>query len=276
MSSSPSLYEPQPATIAGVVDETPDTRTFSLDAAAIPWRHTYRPGQFLELSVFGAGEAPFCLAQSPTRAERLEVTVRRVGSVTERLHALGVGDVVGVRGPFGKWFPYERARGKDLVFVAGGIGLPPLRSLINFVLDHRAEYGRVWVLYGARTPADRVYKAELADWGAEGRLEVLQTVDQAAEDWSGPVGVVTGLLQSVEVVAERTMAFTCGPPIMLRFVIAALRDLGIADRDILTTLERMMKCGVGKCGHCCIGHHYVCVDGPVYNIGQISRLAEEA
>jgi NAD(P)H-flavin reductase len=158
--------------------------------------------------------------------------------------------------------------------VGGGIGLPPLRSLINFVLDHRSNYGEVHVLYGARTPSDRVYKNELAAWSKSDQLIFTETVDRAEEGWSGHIGVVTKLLRGMRVVPSSTMAFTCGPPIMLKFVIAELKALGLADRDIVTTLERYMKCGVGKCGHCCVGHHYICVDGPVYDFELIRHLPE--
>jgi sulfhydrogenase subunit gamma (sulfur reductase) len=269
-----SLYLPRLAPIVRIEQETPDTRTYFLEADEIEWRRDYLPGQFVELSVFGAGEAPFCLCQSSTRADFIEVTVRRTGSLTGRLHAFEPGDVVGLRGPFGNHFPYERARGKDLVFVGGGIGLPPLRSLINYVLDHRADYGEVRVLYGARTPADRVYKKELASWADSDQLTLLETVDTADETWTGNVGVVTNLVQKLGVDPSSTMAFTCGPPIMLRFVVAELQGLGLENRNIVTTLERYMKCGVGKCGHCCVGQQYICVDGPVYNYEQIAHLPE--
>ncbi len=272
--SARSLYEPQLSAIERIQVETPDTQTFFLRSDGIEWRENYKPGQFVELSVFGVGEAPFCLAQSPTRADYIEVTVRRTGAVTDRLHTYEPGDVIGLRGPFGNCFPFERARGKDLVFVGGGIGLPPLRSFINFVLDHRQDYGHVTVLYGARTPSDRVYKSELAGWAKSDQLVLKETVDRADESWTGPVGVVTKLLQGMPVDPANTLAFTCGPPIMLKFVVAELIALQIPNGNIVTTLERYMKCGVGKCGHCCVGHHYVCVDGPVYNFEQISHLPE--
>jgi NAD(P)H-flavin reductase len=260
--------------IEHIEEETPDTKTFFLSADGIGWQRDYRPGQFVELSVFGVGEGPFCLAQSPTRSNFIEVTIRRTGSITNRLHSYQCGDVVGLRGPFGNCFPFEKARGKNLIFVGGGIGLPPLRSLINFVLDHRSNYGEVHVLYGARTPSDRVYKNELAAWSKSDQLIFTETVDRAEEGWSGHIGVVTKLLRGMRVVPSSTMAFTCGPPIMLKFVIAELKALGLADRDIVTTLERYMKCGVGKCGHCCVGHHYICVDGPVYDFELIRHLPE--
>ena len=272
--SASSLYRPHLSTIVQIEQETPDTQTFFLSANGLGWQRDYQPGQFVELSVFGVGEAPFCIAQSPTRSEFIEVTVRRTGSVTNRLHTYQPGDVVGLRGPFGNCFPFDRAKGKDLIFVGGGIGLPPLRSLINFVLDHRDDYREVHVLYGARTPADRVYKKELAAWSRSDKLSLVETVDRADETWTGHVGVVTKLLKGMSVDTSSTVAFTCGPPVMLTFVVAELVGLGIPSRNIVTTLERYMKCGVGKCGHCCVGHHYICVDGPVYNLGQIERLPE--
>jgi NAD(P)H-flavin reductase len=272
--SASSLYLPHLSEIARIEQETPDTQTYFLLADGIDWRRSYHPGQFVELSVFGVGEAPFCLAQSPTRSEFIEVTIRRTGAVTNRLHAYRPGDVVGLRGPFGNAFPFERARGKHLLFVGGGIGLPPLRSFINYVLDHRADYRDVTVLYGARTPADRVYKHELAEWSQSSALTLVETVDRGDDTWTGPVGVVTTLLKGMTVDPGATMAFTCGPPVMLTFVMAELLALGLPPSNIVTTLERYMKCGVGKCGHCCVGHHYICVDGPVYNFDQIKRLPE--
>jgi NAD(P)H-flavin reductase len=265
---------PHLAEIARIEHETPDTQTYFLAADRIDWRHTYHPGQFVELSVFGVGEAPFCLAQSPTRSEFIEVTIRRTGAVTNRLHTYRAGDVVGLRGPFGNSFPFERARGKHLLFVGGGIGLPPLRSLINYVLDHRADYLDVTVLYGARTPADRVYKNELAEWSRSPALKLVETVDRGDDTWTGHVGVVTKLLKGMSVDPDATVAFTCGPPVMLTFVMAELLAIGLPPVNIVTTLERYMKCGVGKCGHCSVGHHYICVDGPVYNFDQIRRLPE--
>jgi len=272
--SASSLYVPQLSEIARIEQETPDTRTYFLSPEGVGWSRDYKPGQFVELSAFGAGEAPFCLSQSPTRSEFIEVTIRRTGSLTNRLDTYQPGDVVGLRGPFGNWFPFERARGKDLIFVGGGIGLPPLRSLINYVLDNRSDYGSVSVFYGARTPADRVYKTELEGWSRSPDLTLVETVDRADETWTGHVGVVTTLLKGMKVDASSTLAFTCGPPVMLTFVMAELIGIGLPPSNIVTTLERYMKCGVGKCGHCCVGHHYICVDGPVYNFDQIQRLPE--
>lgn len=270
------LYWPQLTPIERIERETPDTATYFLNAEKIPWRKSYLPGQFAELSVFGVGEAPFCLCQSATRADFIELTIRKTGALTNLLQDYEVGDLVGLRGPFGNSFHSPAALGKDLVFVAGGIGLPPLRSFINYALDHRDDYGRIYVLYGARGPADLVYKNELAAWQRSDKLTLALTVDRGDETWQGKVGLVTELVAELSLAPESTMAFTCGPPIMLNFVRAALKAKGLEDKQIITSLERYMKCGVGKCGHCCVGHHYLCTDGPIYSFEQIRHLPEEA
>jgi len=271
-----NLYMPRLTPIERIEQETPDTSTFFLSAQGIDWRTSYKPGQFAELSVFGVGEAPFCLCQSATRSDSIELTIRKTGSLTDKLHTYKVGDVVGLRGPFGNWFPYEETKGKNLVFVGGGIGLPPLRSFINYVLDNRRDYRDVHVLYGARTPADLVYKNELALWEKSDAVQLAVTVDSGDKTWTGRVGLVTELVKPLKVDPGSTMAFTCGPPVMLKYVVAELQKLGLPDQNIVTTLERYMKCGVGKCGHCCVGHHYICVDGPVYSFEKIRYLPEKA
>ncbi|HVO12678.1 MAG TPA: FAD/NAD(P)-binding protein [Vicinamibacteria bacterium] len=267
------LFLPRLAEIAEVREETCDTRTFRLrllDGNGF----AFRPGQFLELSVFGHGEAPFCLAGSPTRNGGIETTVRRVGQLTDALHALRVGDEVGLRGPFGNGFDVEAARSRDLLFVGGGIGLPPLRGLIWNVLDERERFGEVTVLYGARTPADLVYKEELAAWAARSDVRVEVTVDRGDRDWQGHVGVVPTLFEKVPLRPATTLAYVCGPPVMIGFVVKDLLKRGFPEEAIISTLERMMQCGVGKCNHCAIGHRYVCRDGPVFNYRQMRELCE--
>jgi len=270
------LLVPCVATILAERDETRDTKTFSLrfrDEAEHSAFH-FRPGQFLELSVFGVGEAPFCLASSPTRPETLEVTVRRCGQVTDALHTLGAGDEVGLRGPCGNGFDLEAAEGRDLLFVAGGIGIPPLRGLIWNVLDRRESFGRVTILYGARTPGDMVYKDELVWWGEMEGVELRTTVDHGEPGWSGNVGMVPVLFDLVELRPERTTAFVCGPPIMIKFVVQDLLMRGFPGDRVVSTLERMMQCGVGKCNHCCVGHRYLCLDGPVFTYSDIKEMWE--
>jgi sulfhydrogenase subunit gamma (sulfur reductase) len=270
------LMIPSVATILDLREETPDTKTFSLRFRD-PEEHgafSFRPGQFLELSVFGVGEAPFCLASSPTRPESIEVTVRRCGQVTDALHALEPGDEVGLRGPCGNGFDVEGAEGEDLLFVAGGIGLPPLRGLIWYVLDRREQYGAVTILYGARTPADLVYRHELGDWSRREDIQLLTTVDRGDGDWTGNVGMVPTLFDLVELRPDATRAFVCGPPIMIRFVVQDLLMRGFRADRVISTLERMMQCGVGKCNHCCIGHRYLCRDGPVFSYSEIKEMWE--
>ncbi len=270
------LLVPSVATILDQRDETQDTRTFGLRFRDEAQHDTFsfRPGQFLELSVFGVGEAPFCLASSPTRPERIEVTVRRCGLVTDALHALQVGDEVGLRGPCGNGFDVEAAQGWDLLFVAGGIGLPPLRGLIWNVLDRRDHFGRVTILYGARTPADLVYKDELELWARSEGVELKTTVDRGAPGWEGNVGMVPVLFDQVELRPEQTLAYVCGPPIMIKFVVQDLLMRKFAPDRVISTLERMMQCGVGKCNHCCVGHRYLCRDGPVFSYAQIREMWE--
>jgi len=212
--------------------------------------------------------------------EEIQITVRAMGSVTQALHRLSVGDLVGVRGPLGNDFlsvagggqGEEGLKGKRPLFVGGGIGLPPLRSLINYLLDRREKYPEITILYGARTPGDRVYKSELKEWAAKERIEFLETVDVGDETWEGNVGLVTELFDQIEIDPENTVAFVCGPPIMIHFVILRLLELKVPEEAIISTLERHMKCGVGKCGHCAIGHKYVCTDGPVFSYAQLREL----
>ena len=276
MDQRTNIYLPQIGRILDVRDETPDTKTFVLRFRddQVHEAFTWRPGQFIELSAFGVGEAPFGFASSPTRKERIEITIRAVGGVTAALHAMGPGDDVGIRGPLGNHFPYDEVQGKDILFIGGGIGLPPLRSLIHNMLDERDRFGDITILYGARTPTDLVYKEELKEWEQRSDINFMVTVDRAEPGWQGNVGMVPTLFPRAGIKAEGTVAYICGPPVMIRFVIQDLVSMGFAEEDIISTLERHMKCGVGKCNHCCIGHKYVCRDGPVFSYAQIKGLLE--
>jgi len=271
-----NIYLPDLAKIVTIRDETADTKTFELRFLdAERWgAFQHRPGQFVEVSVFGVGEAPFCLASRREGAETVEITVRRTGSVTDALHELSAGDQVGLRGPLGNGFSWEQARGRDVLFVGGGIGLPPLRPLIYEVLAHKDEFRRITVLYGARTPSDLVYQEELAGWQGRDDITCLLTVDAPDEQWRGNVGVVGTLFAKTEIVPAATIAFVCGPPVMIRFVTRDLLELGLAEDAIITTLERHMRCGVGKCNHCLIGDKYVCTDGPVFTYRQMKTMLE--
>jgi NAD(P)H-flavin reductase len=235
----------------------------------------HRPGQFVEISVMGVGEAPISVSSSPSRSNGLfEMCVRNVGDVTSALHRLQPGATLGVRGPFGRGFPTEKFRGKDVLFAPGGLGLAPLRSLINQVLDERALFGRVIILYGARTPSELLFKDELEEWGKRSDVELLLTVDRGDETWNGNVGVITTLFRHVSVYPRNTVAITCGPPVMYRFVLMELLGKGISEGNIYLSLERRMKCGVGKCGHCQINNVYACQSGPVFSYSEIKGLEE--
>jgi len=272
-----NLYVPQLAVIDKMVDETYDTKTFTLHFVDKEYnkKFTFKSGQFVEASVFGVGEAPFGFASNPNRRDSFDITVRAVGGVTRAMHTMKKNDILGIRAPLGNNFPLEEVKGLDILFVAGGIGLPPLKSLIDPMLDIRKSFGRFVILYGARTPADRVYKPILDEWSTRGDITLLQTVDTPTNGWTGNVGVVTTLFEKIKLDVNRTVAYTCGPPIMIRFVIQELLGMGFPDDHIISTLERYMKCGVGKCGHCAIGHKYICVDGPVFSYRQIKRLPEK-
>jgi sulfhydrogenase subunit gamma (sulfur reductase) len=271
-----NIYLPCLTKIAEVRRETADTLTFLLRFADPEIRRSFRfkPGQFVEVSVFGLGEAPIGFASGPAQGNGFEITVKAMGSVTRALHRLAPGDWVGIRGPYGNSFPVEEAKGQDILIVGGGIGLPPLRSLIEAILHERDAFGTITILYGARTPQDRVYKHELDGWRSRGDVLLLETVDVGDETWTGPAGVVTTLFKQITVNPSRTIAYTCGPPIMIKFVIQDLLKMGLAEDRIVSTLERYMKCGVGKCGHCAIGPKYVCMDGPVFTYRQLRDLPE--
>jgi sulfite reductase subunit B len=233
------------------------------------------PGQFVEVSLMGIGEAPFCVTSSPSRSNgTFELCIRRVGDLTNALHKLERGDTIGVRGPFGHGFPIERMRGKDMLFAAGGMGLPPLRSLINQVLDERGAFGRVIILYGTKNPNEILFREELREWANRDDVEFHMTVDRADDSWDGNVGVITTLFPKVTINPRNTVAATCGPPIMYRFVLMEMLGKGIPETQIYLSLERRMKCGVGKCGHCQINDLYCCQDGPVFSYSQVKGLEE--
>lgn len=273
-----NVYLPKVATIYRVADEIEDVKTFywrfNDPEANVAFRR-FMPGQFAMVSVFGVGEIAASLPPSPTEDETF-FTIRKVGSVTEALHALKPGAVIGVRGPYGNGFPMEQYYGRNLIFVAGGIGLIPLRSCIRYALHNRERYGKIQVFHGSRTPKLLMYVDDLHRWQEEGGVEVWLTVDNPDAEWKDHVGVVGSLFKrpGVEMPRENTTVFVCGPPIMFRFALRDLKGLGYQDRDIVSTLERYMKCGVGKCGHCCIGVAYVCTDGPVFTYEQICKLGE--
>jgi len=235
----------------------------------------HEPGQFVGVSVLGVGEAPISISSSPSRSNgSFELCVRKAGSVTQALHGLKEGDRLGVRGPFGHGFPVHEFRGKDLLFAPGGLGLAPLRSLIQEVLDQRHLFGRIVLLYGARQPSELLFLDEIEAWKQSGDIDIHLTVDRGDEGWTGNVGVITTLFPKVQVHPRNTIAVTVGPPVMYRFVLMELLGKGIPEGNIWLSLERRMKCGVGKCGHCQMNHVFTCQDGPAFSYAQIKPLEE--
>jgi len=252
------------ARVLAVEKETHDTFTLtvaSADAEALP---PFEPGQFSMLYVFGVGELPISISGDPGDPERQVYTIRSVGQATHALVSRRPGDMIGVRGPFGVPWPVKAARGKDVLVVAGGIGLAPLRPVIYHVLRNRDDYVRLLVLYGARSPRDLLYRKQLAEWGRAPDTQVLVTVDYGGLSWRGHVGVVTTLFRQVRLHPAETVAFICGPEVMMRYVVRQLEARGLAPEDIYLSMERNMKCGTGFCGHCQLGPYFVCKHGPVF------------
>jgi sulfhydrogenase subunit gamma (sulfur reductase) len=274
-----NTYLPYVMRIESVIDEAPGVRTFRLkfanekDAA----QFSFKAGQFGEYSVFGEGESTFCIASSPTRTGYIECTFRQVGRVTSALSRQEEGSLIGFRGPYGNIFPLDEWEGKNIFFAAGGIALPPLRSVIWNVLDLRHRFSDVTVLYGARSVADLVYKQELEDWSKRPDMKLVTTVDPGGEtpEWKGRVGLVPTILEQMAPSAENTIALVCGPPVMIKYTFPVLEKLGFTPDQIYTTLENRMKCGVGKCGRCNVGPVYVCKDGPVFSYTQLQKLPQE-
>jgi len=274
-----NIYKPELVEIKDIIEETPDIRTLRLQFKNPETQKAFafKAGQFAEYSVFGEGECTFCIASSPTRPEFLECSFKMAGKVTKAMSKLNIGDTMGLRGPYGNHFPIEDMKGKNIVFIAGGIGMAPVRCIIWNVLDLKDQFKDISIIYGARTVADLVYKNELEDWKKMAGVKTVVTVDPGGEtpDWNGEVGFVPSIVEKVAPKAENTVAIICGPPIMIKFTMPVLKKLGFKDDDIITTLENRMKCGLGKCGRCNIGSVYVCKDGPVFTYTQMQQLPDE-
>ncbi len=274
-----NIYKPYLAVIKEIIDETPDTKTFRLQLKdpEVAKAFNFKAGQFAEYGVFGEGESTFCIASSPTRPEMIECSFKVYGKVTQALRRLNEGDTIGFRGPYGNWFPLEEQKGKNVVFIAGGIGLAPVRCVIDNVLDWRKDFKDVTIIYGARSVGDLVYKYKLKEWKEMPDVKTVITVDPGGESdgWDGEVGFVPTIVEKIAPKAENTIAVICGPPVMIKFTMPVLKKLGFSDENIFTTLENRMKCGLGKCGRCNVGGVYVCKDGPVFNYAQLKELPDE-
>lgn len=272
-------YLPYVMTVERVIPEAPGIKTLRLRFANPEEAEgfQFKAGQFAEYSAFGEGECTFCIASPPTRKGYVECTFRQAGRVTSGLARLEEGQAMGFRGPFGNTFPIEDWKGKNLLFVAGGIALPPMRCLIWNILDRRGEFGDVTILYGAKSVDDLVYKNELKEWDERPDVQLFATVDPGGETpgWKGKVGFVPTVLEQVAPSPKDTIAIVCGPPVMIKFSFPVLEKLGFKDEDIFTTLENRMKCGIGKCGRCNVGKLYVCKDGPVFTKAQLNGLPPE-
>ncbi len=274
-----NIYLPYLMKIDRITQEAPGVKTFRLKFVNESEGNNFefKTGQFGEYSVLGAGESTFCIASSPTRKGFIECTFRQSGKVTSALADCEEGSTVGFRGPYGNIFPVEDWKGKNIIFIAGGIALPPVRSVIWNVLDLRSDYKDISILYGARNVADLVYKDELAEWEKRDDVRLVTTVDPGGEtpDWKGEVGFVPAILEKMAPTPENTIAVVCGPPIMIKLTFPVLEKLGFTSDQIFTTLENRMKCGFGKCGRCNIGSTYVCKDGPVFTYSQLKLLPQE-
>jgi NAD(P)H-flavin reductase len=263
-----------PARILSVTEENFNTRTYQMKFVDDQMHRLYRfqPGQFNMLYAPGVGEAAISVSSDAEQPELIEHTIRIVGSVTRAIDRIGPGGIVGIRGPFGKPWPMEAMRGHDVVMVTGGIGLAPIRPVIYHLLHHRADYGRVVLLYGCRTPEDRVFADELEQWTEDADIQVLVTVDNATGTWSGPVGVVTNLMQRIRVNAERTVVLVCGPRILNRVAAWNFLQLHVPPDRVFVSMERNMNCGFGRCGHCQYGGKFICRDGPVFAFSEIADI----
>ncbi len=267
------LYLPVMAEITDVRSMTPLEKLFEI---RLPGGAElgHRPGQFVEVSLFGVGEAPISVSSSPTKKGAFELGIRKVGMLTEMIHRMQPGERIGIRGPFGSGFDMSKFKGKDVLVVAGGIGLVPLRSLINYVLDNRGDFGRLIICYGSKCDTDLLFEQERRRWESDPRVEFHLTVDRGSPGWQGRTGVITTLIPGLDLDLPNTLACVCGPPVMYRFVLLALKSKRLPEENIYMSLERRMKCGVGKCGHCQINGSYVCQDGPVYHYPDIKALRE--
>ncbi len=269
-------YRPWPARITSIRDLTDTEKLFELRLIDEAVRDAFKfdAGQFVEVSIFGVGEAPISISSAPSKGGFIELCVRNAGDVTGALHHKQCGDIVGLRGPFGRGFPFEEMKGHDVLLVAGGLGIAPLKSLINHIHDERHDFGRVTILLGAKNPAEILFRKQFDMWKHRDDFDLIMTVDQPDDTWDGEIGLVTRLFDRLDIDPDNTFGAICGPPVMYRYVIDEMRQKKMNVDRIYVSFERRMKCGIGKCGHCGVGHQYACIDGPVFNYWEAMNLQE--
>ncbi len=277
----PNLYIPTLTTVKNIVSENKvnDIKTLELEFKKEEDynKFNYIPGQFAEISLIGKGEAPIGIASSPTEEGSIKFTIKKMGTVTSEFHNCNIGDVVGVRGPFGNGWPIEEMKGKDIVVIGGGFAFSTLRSLVIYLLDekHRKDYKKITVIYGNRDSSEVLYRNVLEEWKKHDDIEVVLTIDREEEGWKEKVGFVAAIVKEVAPSSDNAIAVVCGPPIMIKTTIAVLEELKFNDEQILNSLEMRMKCGIGKCGRCNIGNKFVCIDGPVFSLAELKKLPTE-
>lgn len=266
---------PEIVEVVDIIDETPDVKTFKVRKIGGGVPFNVMPGQLAMVSLVPVGEGMFSVSWQE-EDDHLQFAIKRVGLMTDELHRIEVGQKLGIRGPYGNGFPVESCKGKNMLFIGGGIGLAPLRSFIKYCFKHREDYGKITIIYGSRSYADLCFKEELFEkWPQERDTEVYVTIDKPEEGWDGHVGFVPSYLEELNISPENTIAVTCGPPVMIKFVLEVLEKMGYTDEQVITTLEMRMKCGIGKCGRCNIGSEYICLDGPVFTLKQLKQLPPE-
>ncbi len=277
----PNLYIPTLTTVKNIVSENKvnDIKTLELEFKKEEDynKFNYIPGQFAEISLIGKGESPIGIASSPTEEGSIKFTIKKMGTVTSEFHNCNIGDVVGVRGPFGNGWPIEEMKGKDIVVIGGGFAFSTLRSLVIYLLDekHRKDYKKITVIYGNRDSSEVLYRNVLEEWKKHDDIEVVLTIDREEEGWKEKVGFVAAIVKEVAPSSDNAIAVVCGPPIMIKTTIAVLEELKFNDEQILNSLEMRMKCGIGKCGRCNIGNKFVCIDGPVFSLAELKKLPSE-
>lgn len=271
-----NALQPYLAKLVGIKDMAPEIKLLRMEMLNGGGEafSDYQPGQFAFVSAFGVGEAPFGIASTPERGSTIEFAVQRLGGVTTELHELGEGDIIGIRGPLGNYFPMKAFKGKDILVLGGGIGGAPLRPVLQMIFDHRDEYGKLTILWAARNPDLLIFKDEYQTWRKAPNTELLLTVDEADAAWDGEVGLITSLLEKTAPSPKNTISITCGPPIMIFYVDKTLKKLGFTPQQSYVTLEARMHCGIGKCGRCNLGEKLVCVDGPVFSMAEVGDLLE--